>query len=391
LESTKNLAAFPADFGSSFVKILDMVFRQCPDGIVYKDNSLCYRVANSAFCKCYNIDNKDDFIGKKEASFLTANNQKLVFEINNAILEEQQPLSYIMSLDNKLNSVLSITSTPIYLEKEFLGIISIVKDITQEEALKEDFVNKHYEYINSEKKLQAQRETFVASLGHDLKNPTIAQIRSLELLLKGSFGEISETQKELLEMILDSCRYMNGMLSSLLATYRDYGGIVRLNFVEFSFIELVNECVSEMIYVAKDKGINININNELSQSLIQADRVQIKRVVMNLLSNGIKYAYPNTELNLHIYEHKDMIGFEFMNESPYIPKDKQKAIFAQYVSYAAAHNELGIGLGLYASKKIIEGHNGNIFVESYNDNRNSFGFRIPIVQKDNNSDKTIQF
>ena len=105
----------------------------------------------------------------------------MVFEINNAILEEQQPLSYIMSLDNKLNSVLSITSTPIYLEKEFLGIISIVKDITQEEALKEDFVNKHYEYINSEKKLQAQRETFVASLGHDLKNPTIAQIRSLEL------------------------------------------------------------------------------------------------------------------------------------------------------------------------------------------------------------------
>lgn len=391
MESTKNLAAFPADFGSSFVKILDMVFRQCPDGIVYKDNSLCYRVANSAFCKCYNIENKDDFIGKKEASFLTANNQKLVFEINNAILEEQQPLSYIMSLDNKLNSVLSITSTPIYLEREFLGIISIVKDITQEEALKEEFVNKHYEYINSEKKLQAQRETFVASLGHDLKNPTIAQIRSLELLLKGSFGEISETQKELLEMILDSCRYMNGMLSSLLATYRDYGGIVKLNFVDFQFLELVNECVSEMIYVAKDKGINININNELVQSLIQADRVQIKRVVMNLLSNGIKYAYPNTELNLHIYEHKDKIGFEFMNESPYIPKDKQKAIFAQYVSYAAAHNELGIGLGLYASKKIIEGHNGSIFVESYNDNRNSFGFRIPIAQKDNNSDKTIQF
>ena len=75
----------------------------------------------------------------------------------------------------------------------------------------------------------------------------------------------------------------------------------------------------------------------------------------------------------------------------YIPKDKQKALFAQYVSYAAAHNEMGIGLGLYASKKIIEGHGGNIFVESYNDNRNSFGFRIPIAQKDNLSDKLVQF
>ena len=389
MESTKNLTAFTADFGSSFVKILDMVFKQCPDGIVYKDSNLYYRAANLAFCQCYSIDDKNNFIGKKEPTFLTPDNQKLIFEINNTILEERQPLNYIMSLNNT-NSILSITSTPIYIDEIFLGIISIVKDITQEEALKEEFVNKHFEYINSEKKLQAQRETFVASLGHDLKNPTIAQIRSLELLLKGSFGEISETQKELLEMILDSCRYMNGMLSSLLATYRDYGGVVRLNFEDFSFLELVNECVTEMIYVAKDKGINININNSFENGHIKADRVQIKRVVMNLLSNGIKYAYPNTELNLQIYTHKGQIGFEFLNKSPYIPKDKQKAIFAQYVSYAAAHNELGIGLGLYASKKIIEGHNGNIFVQSYNDNRNSFGFRIPIIQK-NMSDRVIEF
>ena len=85
------------------------------------------------------------------------------------------------------------------------------------------------------------------------------------------------------------------------------------------------------------------------------------------------------------------IGFEFTNESPYIPEEKRKAIFGQYVSYAFTHNELGIGLGLYASKKIIDGHSGNIFVESYNDNRNSFGFRIPIEQKDKSVDKVINF
>ena len=391
MESTKNLTADSADFNSAFVEFLDIIFKKCPDGMIFKDSSLEYKVANKAFLECFNIKDKTIFINKKEVPFLTPENQKLVFEINNAILEDGHALSYIMSLNNKFNSILNITSTPIYLENQFIGIISLVKDITQEEALKEKFVNKHFEYIDSERKLQTQRETFVASLGHDLKNPTIAQIRSLELLLKGSFGELSNEQKELLEMVLDSCRYMNGMLSSLLATYRNYGGVVRLNFEEFSFLDLVNECVSEMIYVAKDKGIDIYINNEFKQTFIQADRVQIKRVIMNLLSNGIKYAFPNTQLNLQIYNYKESIGFEFMNESPYIPKEKQKAIFAQYVSYAAAHNELGIGLGLYASKKIIEAHNGKIFVESYNDNRNSFGFRIPINQKDNLLDKLVQF
>ena len=186
--------------------------------------------------------------------------------------------------------LLNVTTFPIMHNNRFAGLVSMYKDITHEEALKTDFVNKHYEYIDTERKLQAQRETFVASLGHDLKNPTIAQIRSIELLLKGAFGEITYEQKEILEMVLDSCRYMNGMLSSLLATYRNYGGVVKLNFVDFSLPDLVNECVSEMIYVAKDKGINITIINEAPKSVIQADRVQIKRVIMQLL---IKFLQQN--------------------------------------------------------------------------------------------------
>lgn len=379
MESTKNIAASFADFGSSFVNILDMVFNKCPDGIVFKDETFCYRAANSAFCNFCKIDNKDNIIGKKDNIYLPNEIMKLIQDADREVKQSYCPINYVISINS--NILLNITTFPILENKIFKGIISIVKDITQEEALKEDFVNKHFEYINSERKLQAQRETFVASLGHDLKNPTIAQIRSLELLLKGSFGSINNEQRELLEMVLDSCRYMNGMLSSLLATYRNYGGVVKLVFEDFSLPDLVNECVTEMIYVAKDKGININIINETFDGITKADRVQIKRVIMNLLSNGIKYAFPNTTLNLQTYKIKNSICFEFQNESPYIPQEKQKAIFAQYVSFAAAHNELGIGLGLYASKKIIDGHNGKIFVESYKNNRNSFGFRIPVVQK----------
>ena len=244
---------------------------------------------------------------------------------------------------------------------------------------------------NSEQELLSKRDSFIATLGHDLKNPIIAQIKSLELLLKGSFGDIKKEQQEILQIILDSCKYMNSMLSSLLATYRNYGSVIRLDFETFSFTELINECVSEMFYVAKDKNINICLYNKSNIETIQADRVQIKRVIMNLLSNGIKYGFRNTELKLLIQNTQNKIGFEFINKSPYIPVEKQSTIFDQYVSYATTYKENGIGLGLYASKKIIEGHSGEIFVKSYNDNRNSFGFRIPIVQKDILTDKIIQF
>lgn len=367
---------------------LETIFKFCPDGIVFKDRNLFYVDANESYIKTFASQNFKSIVGKKNNPFIPKNIMKLINDADNEVMNSCSPINYVITLENE--TLLNITSFPIVCNNVFLGLASLIKDITQEEAIKEDFVNKHFEYINSERKLQAQRETFVASLGHDLKNPTIAQIRSLELLLKGSFGEITLEQKELLEMVLDSCRYMNGMLSSLLTTYRNEGGSIKLHFQEFSLPELVNECVSEMIYVAKDKGINIEIRDCFNKSNINADRIQIKRVIMNLLSNGIKYAYSNTKLDLKIYNNDSDAFFEFNNESPYIPEEKQKAIFAQYVSYASAHKELGIGLGLYASKKIIEGHNGKIFVKSYKNNRNSFGFRIPVIQK-NDLENVIYF
>ena len=173
---------------------------------------------------------------------------------------------------------------------------------------------------------------------------------------------------------------------NIFKTYRNFNGTVKLNFNEFSLTDLVNECISEMIYIAKDKNINVKIIDKLKDSLIFADRVQIKRVIMNLLSNGIKYAFSNTTLNIYTYSSNKNFYFKFENNSPYITEEKQKSLFAQYVSYASAHNELGIGLGLYASKKIIEAHDGNIFIQSTLDNKNTFGFEIPkdIQNKDEN-------
>jgi K+-sensing histidine kinase KdpD len=132
-----------------------------------------------------------------------------------------------------------------------------------------------------------------------------------------------------------------------------------------------------MIYVAKEKGINIVIDSNIEQESLQADKVQLKRVIMNLLSNGIKYAYKNSNLKIRLKSNRQKIEFEFENYSPYIPKEKQQAIFAQYVSYAETHKEIGIGLGLYASKKIIEAHQGKIYVKSFKNERNVFGFSIP--------------
>jgi len=490
LEQIDNYASDTSGLCSSCVNILNTVFKECPEGIIYRDKFLNIRTMNEAFCKLFKISSAKNYIGKKTANFLSIENIKTIDNVNFEVQNNLQPINYVINLE-KENKILNIITTPVIKNNEFIGIVSIVKDITQEENIKENFVIKHYQlkslienipliifmqdtnrnyisgtkhakdFVNSgfdsftnikieteslfndneyvinnnkmlvkiqefkgsdgknhlykickvplndfnqqvigvitlannidaENQLQKQREAFVASLGHDLKNPTIAQIRGLELLLKGTFGDINEDQKEVIEMILDSCRYMNGMLANLLATYRDADGIINLNITEFSFIDLVNECISEMTYVAKEKDITITLEKNIEND-IKADRVQLKRVVMNLISNGIKYAYKDSILKLKLKSNNSSINFEFENNSPYIPEEKQKNIFGQYVSYADSHKEVGIGLGLFASKKIIEAHNGKIYLKSFKDNRNIFGFRIPLKQNRNFIENKVFF
>ncbi len=241
--------------------------------------------------------------------------------------------------------------------------------------------------IDEEKLLQAQRETFVASLGHDLKNPTLAQIRAV----KNEFGTVTEEQHEILDMVLDSCKYMNAMLSSLLATYRNEKGIVKLNYEDFSLTEMTDDCIGEMIYLAKDKGVNIQIKRTCAIPSVYGDKVQIKRVIMNLLSNAIKYAYKDSSIKIRLFNESDYTCFSIENKSPYIPKDKKETIFAQYVSFAEAHKELGIGLGLYTSKKIVDAHGGTICVDSFQDERNIFTFKIPNTKDCICASKTVSF
>ena len=199
--------------------------------------------------------------------------------------------------------------------------------------------------------LQKQRESFVTSLSHDLKNPTIAQIRALELILKGKFGTVAPELREIMEMLLDSCKYMNAMLGSVLTTYRISNGTINLNSDKLSIAELAAECIDEMVYLAKDKDIKIIYTNSAEKDSVYGDALQIRRVIMNFLSNGIKYAYPKTELKINVYNEDNYTCFSFENKSSYLPPEKQKKLFNRYISFAQSCN--GVGLGLYSSKKIF--------------------------------------
>lgn len=232
--------------------------------------------------------------------------------------------------------------------------------------------------IDAEKKLQEQRETYIATLSHDLKTPAIAQVRALELLLSGQLGEFNDDQKEILKLTLDSCNYMYDMVYTLLSTCKFESGEVVLKYSELNLTSLVKECINEVSNITLGTSTNIKFEQSDKLFMIYADKIELKRVIINLLSNAANYAYSGTDIQIFIKKTKNNVELRVKNSSPYIEPEVMDKLFRKYVTHSEKYNKVGVGLGLYLSKIIVEAHQGKIIAESYKDESNVFGFSIPI-------------
>ena len=169
------------------------------------------------------------------------------------------------------------------------------------------------------------------------------------------------------------------MLSTLLSTYKYENGDYVLNYEKCNIISLAEEAINELDAMLKEKKVTIHINKEGQNFDTRCDKMQIKRVFTNILGNAISYAYNNTEIQVDIKQNSAGICFEAKNESAYINPETMNNLFKKYVSHAAKFNKVGVGLGLYLSKQIINAHKGDIYAKSFEDNHNMFGFVLPIV------------
>ena len=225
-----------------------------------------------------------------------------------------------------------------------------------------------------------KKELFYATLVHDLKNPVHAQILGLKLLADGNFGKLNIKQKEMLDIIIESSNYMNNMLQSSLGSYKADNGGIYLIKKDFSPVKLVQNCIDEVKSFADNKNINIILKIKTPDIRLFADEIQLRRVISNLLNNSLNYSFEGSNLNISILSDKINMKFIIENTGNEISEEIKEHIFEKHIS----GSNIGTGLGLYFSKKIIEAHNGKIYVDCKG-TLNKFIFEIPL----NSSDKAF--
>lgn len=228
------------------------------------------------------------------------------------------------------------------------------------------------------KTVHNQRETYISTLNHDLKIPTLAQIQALKLLYNEQTGKINKEQKELIGLTLDSCNYMYDMLSTILSTYKYENKDISLCYEKIEVTKIIDECFQKAINQIQNKNLNVRIKAKDQLYTISADRIQIKKAFENLINNCISNADENSELICEIKQQNNLIFLSLKFECPYITINSMQNQFNKYTTSQEKFDKVGTGLGLYLAKQIINAHKGEISVQK--NKKNIYNIELPSVK-----------
>ena len=257
---------------------------------------------------------------------------------------------------------------------------------TQKELLiqLEENLNEIKEKNEKLEELNKIKNEFLGMAAHDLRNPLgVIQVTSEYLLLIDLNNNLSEEQLDLLREINTSSEYMRDMLNELLDITAIESGQLKLEIKVEDYINFLKHIIKLNKPLADRKEISLELNVKDTVPPMNFDKNKITQVLNNLITNAIKFSWPETEISVEVRKEGDSIITGIIDQGQGIPFDEIADIFKpfQKTSVKATAGERSTGLGLAITKKIVEGHGGKISVESKVGKGTRFYFTLPIVTR----------
>ena len=328
-------------------KLLEAVLNSLSDGLIVVDSEQKILRATTKISEWFDVDG-NQLMGNILSDYVQFPKDK---NLDNLIDDD-------VTVINDVSSNYTANAMQLVLDDKKKRYVVILKNVT------------------NQRELENLKEDFVATLTHDLKVPIIAETNMLELFLNKSFGEISEKQEVALKNMQTSNRELLELVQTVLETYKLKGNKIRLYRENILLKAFISEIIDEMKPIA-DKTKN-ELNFVLPRDIrVFADRMQLKRVIKNLIQNAISYGASGSPIIITIGEIPKFIVIKVKDFGAGISKGDIDKIFNKYYSAAKKFRKIGTGLGLYLAQQIIKAHGGELTVDSIEGEYTEFCISLP--------------
>ena len=228
--------------------------------------------------------------------------------------------------------------------------------------------------------LLEQREAFISYMTHDMQTPLVGANRMLELIQDDAFGSVSESAKQKISIIVHSNLDLLSMVRDLVEIYSYDMNLKEMERIPIDIRDIAQDVIQELNPLAIDQDLDLQliIKNQEFNHQISIDRLALKRVLVNLIGNSLKF----TEIG-HISliitgssANNPIITISIKDTGVGISPEDKAQLFERF--RRGNHKRSNSGLGLYLCRQIIEKHNGTIHVESELNQGTTFTILLPI-------------
>jgi len=261
-------------------------------------------------------------------------------------------------------------------------VIDVLKTFATQSALAIQNARLFREIADKSAQLEAasrHKSEFLANMSHELRTPLNAIIGFSEVLTERMFGELNEKQDEYLKDIHASGQHLLSLINDILDLSKIEAGRMELERSDF---DLPNALENALILVrerASRRGIRLGSTVEERLGVISGDERKVKQVLLNLLSNALKFTPEGGQINVRAVLNNDVAEVSVTDTGVGIAPEDQEAVFEEFQQVGGAEKKAeGTGLGLALSRKFIELHGGRIWVKSQVGVGSTFTFTLPV-------------
>lgn len=252
---------------------------------------------------------------------------------------------------------------------KIIGASKIARDISAEQALQQETAGL-YEHL---KVLNAKKDDFIALASHELKTPLTSMSAYLQILAR---LEKDAKNKTFVDKLQHQLKKLSSLVDDLLDVSKIEAGKLHFSKDDFDLTEVIEEAIDMIVHA--NPSYQIEFENRNSKCIITGDSHRIGQVMINLLTNAIRYSPHTNSLKVYLIEEPMEIKVGVEDHGIGIAQEKLQNIFSRYYRVDGDNSKVsGLGIGLYICHEIVSRHNGKIWAESTFGEGSTFWFTLP--------------
>ena len=293
------------------------------------------------------------------------------------ILSEQGELMWVVTILHDLTEALEKARLFEQLRQASEELERKVQEATAELADQNELLRRQHIALEQASALKSQ---FLANMSHEFRTPLNAILGYTHMLLHGVTGPVSDTQRKSLSRIDSNSRHLLALINDILDITRIEAGRMPLNLTTFKIPELVDEVMSELEAIIKRSNLTVRSTMPRALPALKSDRQKVKQIVLNLLSNALKFTPAGSVTIAATYDPRGRtVTISVQDTGVGIAAEDQAKVFEDFrqLDSSPARGYGGTGLGLSICRRLSQMLGGTIDLESVSGEGSTFTLRLP--------------